>query len=324
MNDNRVLVTGASGMIGRAVLSSLLVSFPGVNIRAVFCSNHQLLPQDSRIEWVQADLLDREQCLRIAGGCNQCVMAAAYTSGSRGMQAEPWKALDNNVVMNTELLEALHFAGVRRVVFISTASVYQDVGGPIKEGDLDWNQDPHPAHFGVGWAMRFSEKLCRFWHEKTGMETVIVRAANVFGPYASFDPHRSNVVPALIRKAVDRMDPFEVWGNPSVVRDVIYVEDFADAVARLLKNESIKFDVFNVGTGKRTTVGDIVDHCLQAAGHVPSRVRYVAGAPETIKARTLDCSKIQKSVAWKPNHTIAEGIEETTRWWEKSRYEWEK
>lgn len=324
LSEKKILVTGASGMVGKAVLRALLGLFPRARMRAVYCRNDRSLPDDSRIEWVRADLLSRQECKRVAEGCDRAVMAAASTSGSRGMAAEPWKALDDNVVMNTQLPEASHFAAIRRLVFISTASVYQDVQGALKEEDLDWNQDPHPAHLGVGWAMRFTEKLCRFWHEKTSMETVIVRAANVFGPYAAFDPQRSNVVPALIRKAVDKMDPFEVWGSPSVVRDVIYAEDFASAVARLLEDESIKFDVFNVGTGKTTTVSDIVDYALKAAGHTPSAVRYVSGAPQTVRVRTLDCSKIHKILSWAPKHTVAQGIEKTTRWWVESRYEWQK
>ncbi|MBM3298686.1 MAG: NAD-dependent epimerase/dehydratase family protein, partial [Deltaproteobacteria bacterium] len=255
MNDKKILVAGGSGMVGRSVLGALLKRFPSAHLRAVHYRTDTDLPVHPRIEWVRADLRSRDYCRRVAASCHWAVLAAAHTSGSRGQAAEPWKALDDNAVMNTHLLEALHFAGVRRVVCIGTASVYQDIEGAIREDELDWNQDPHPTHFGVGWAMRFTEKLCRFWHEKTGMETVIVRAANVFGPYAAFDPQHSNVIPALIRKSVDRMDPFEVWGSPSVARDVIYSEDFADCVSLLLDAESIKFDVFNVGAGKVTTVG---------------------------------------------------------------------
>ncbi len=66
------------------------------------------------------------------------------------------------------------------------------------------------------------------------MEIVLVRAANVFGPYARFDPSTSNFLPALIRKAVERLDPFPVWGSPDVVRDVIYSADFASDCVGLL------------------------------------------------------------------------------------------
>ncbi len=317
-------MTGASGMVGRAVVGALLTRIPQARIRAVHFRNDCLLQQDPRIEWVGADLQSPEGCERVAAGCQVAVMAAARTSGSRGMSQEPWKALNENAIMNTRLLEALHFSGVRRLLFIGTASVYPEVSGLIREDQLDWNKDPHRAHFGVGWAMRFSEKLCRFWHDTTGLEATIVRSANVFGPFAAFDPEVSNVIPALIRKAVDRMDPFEVWGSPSVVRDVIYSEDFADAVVGLLSQEDIKFDVFNVGMGKGTTVGEMVSYVLKAAAHAPSEVKYVSQAPSTIEARALDCSKIRSFLSWTPKFSVEEGIARTTKWWEESRNGWKK
>lgn len=156
------------------------------------------------------------------------------------------------------------------------------------------------------------------------METLIVRAANVYGPYATFDPRRSNVVPALIRKAVEKMDPFEVLGSPDVVRDVIYSDDFAEAVVRLLEAAEIKFDVFNVGSGTKTSVGEMVDHALTAAGHVPSQVRWTSNAPGTIAFRGLDCSKIRASLGWVAGRTVREGIRQTTRWWIENRNEWSK
>ncbi|MGO9117098.1 MAG: NAD-dependent epimerase/dehydratase family protein [Desulfomonilaceae bacterium] len=323
-NGKSILVTGASGMVGRAVVGALLTRFPQARIRAVHFRNDSSLQQDPRIEWVRADLLCSEDCERVSAGCDWAIMAAARTSGSRGMSAEPWKALDENAIMNTRLLETLHFTGVHRVVFISTASVYQEVSGLIREDQLDWNKDPHYAHFGVGWAMRFSEKLCRFWHEATGMEAIIVRAANVFGPFAAFDPQVSNVIPALIRKSVDRMDPFEVWGSPSVVRDVIYSEDFACAVVGLLSHESIKFDIFNVGMGSGTTVGEMVSYVLKTAGHAPSEVKYVPGTPTAIETRALDCSKIRNALSWTPKCSVEEGIASTTKWWKENRQVWKK
>lgn len=311
-------------MVGRAVLKTILGRTPGAKIRAVRFQNDSLLEDNSSVEWVKADLLSREECGKVAAGCDSVVMAAASTFGSRGMADEPWKALNDNVIINTQLLEACHFEGVRRVVFIGTTSVYQDFDGAIKEDELDWNQDPHPAHMGVGWAMRFVEKLCRFWYEKSGMEAVIVRAANVFGPYASFDPGKSNVIPALIRKSVEKMDPFEVWGSPDVVRDVVYSADFADAVICLLEAHQIKFDVFNVGSGRRTTVGEMVNCALKAAGYTPSEIRYVSGAPETVRVRRLDCSKIRDAVGWVPKHRVEDGIRKTTMWWQENRHEWKK
>ena len=120
------------------------------------------------------------------------------------------------------------------------------------------------------------------------------------------------------------MEPFEVWGSPEVARDVIYTEDFAGAAAALLNASDIKFDVFNVGSGEKTTVGDAVKLALKAAGHTPVKTEYKSSGPTTIKSRSLDISKIKKQLGWKPAYSAEQAIEETTKWWTENKGAWNK
>jgi nucleoside-diphosphate-sugar epimerase len=154
------------------------------------------------------------------------------------------------------------------------------------------------------------------------MEIVIARAANIFGPYARFDPANSNFIPALIRKAVARMDPFEVWGNPAVTRDVVYVDDFAKAVILMLDNSNIRFDVFNIGSGVKTTVGDVVQCVLQYSGHNPARIIYNEQNPSTVPFRVLDNSKAKAILGWNLEYSVAEGISRTVEWWKENHERW--
>ena len=156
-----------------------------------------------------------------------------------------------------------------------------------------------------------------------GMDVKVLRAANIYGPRAPFDPDRSNFVPALIRKAVDRMDPFEVWGSPDVTRDIIFSEDFASAVLAVLTSET-SHDTFNVASGETVTVGEVVEHALRAAGHVPDEIRYIGDAPQTIRHRSLDISRIQAETGWKPRVSPEEGILLTSQWWDANKETWKK
>src|SRR3989338_2151456 len=251
-------------------------------------------------------------------------MAASYSAGSKMMTTQPWLFINDNIIMTAQMFEAFFHEKVKRVIYIGTATVYQELEGFIKEDDIDFNKDPHLAYLGVAWISRFLEKLGLFWNQKTGMEVINVRSSNIFGPYANFNPSTSYFIPAIIRKACEKMDPFEVWGSPDVTRDVLYSEDFAAAIIALLNSTDIKFDAFNIGSGLKTTVGDVVNWSIKHSGHTPSSVHYDLSKPSTIKFRALDVSKIKKVTGWKPVYSIEEGIIKTIESCNKNKETWKK
>lgn len=323
MKDKTIFIAGATGLAGSSLIENIIANFPNVHVKGAYRTSDPFL-QHERISYIKADLTKREECQHAVRGCDFAIMAAASTGGAGAAAAAPHHQVTDNLVMDTLMLEALHIEGISRVVYLSSATVYQKFNGYIKEDDLDWNEDPHQSYIGVGWAKRAAEKICRFWHEKFGMEVIIVRCANIYGPYASFNPAVSNFIPAIIRKAVEKKDPFEVWGSPDVVRDVIYAGDLADAVMLLLAHREIKFDIFNLGYGKTVTVGEVVDLALKHAGHCPANIVYAKKAPTTIPFRALDSLKIKKLLNWEPVHPVDEGTQITTRWWFENKERWIK
>ena len=322
--SKKILVAGGSGMLGRAVVKSLLKFCPETYVRASYFGQKIASQEKNQVEWIQSDLRSLEQCRALCRGCDEAIMAAATTGGAFQLTKEPWRQVNDNLLMNAQLLEAFYQEGVKRVIFVGSATVYQEKEGGLKEEDLDLNQDPHGAHWGIGWTMRYLEKLCDFWHRTCGMELIIVRAANIFGPFAKFDPKVSNFIPALIRKAVDAMEPFEVWGRPEVTRDVIYSEDIAEAVIKLLNEQRLKFDVFNLGSSQEVTVGEVVKWVNDAAQYNPKKMNYMTDKPVTVKHRFLDCTKIERLLGWRPRHSTKEGIKKTVEWWKENRYKWSR
>ncbi len=323
--DNKlVFLAGATGLAGTAIIRHILSHYPKTRLRAAYYRHTKPFIRDKRIKYIFGDLRSEKDCRRIVKGCDCAIMAAAHTGGAGIAVREPWLQVDDNVIMNVRLLSAFHKEKIGRIVYIGSATLYQEFVGHIKEDQLDLNQDPYSAYIGIGWVMRFIEKLCAFWHKKTGMEIIIARSANIFGPFAKFNPLTSNFIPAIIRKAVFKQDPFEVWGNPDVARDVIYAEDFARAIVMLIDNEKIKFDVFNIGSGVKTRVGDVLSWALKSANHKPKEIKYLSDKPTTIKSRLLDCSKAHDILGWKPHYTVREGVEKTTKWWMENKEWWKK
>jgi GDP-L-fucose synthase len=317
----KVFVAGGAGLAGSAILRELEHSGDFPSLRASYHTMEPFLYRD-KVEYVRGDLTSQEDCRRMMSGCDSVVMAAARTGGAAELVQRPWVQINQNLAMNAAVLQAAAETRVRRLVVVSTASLYQPFEGAIREEQLDLNIDPPVAYAGIGWVARYVEKLCGFWRSRSSMSICIMRTSNIFGPYARFNPQSSNFIPALIRKAVDRMDPFEVWGNPGVTRDVVFSYDFARAVVMLLKREDLPWGIFNIGSGVYTTVGSVVEWSLKAAGHTPSKVTYNKKGPTTIQFRALDCSKAKQVIGWTPSYTIEEGIRETLKWWERNRGTW--
>jgi len=299
LDRGKIFVAGATGLVGTSIIKHLLTHYPSSRIRGTY---HTRPPFyfDERIEYVRADLTNREECRIAVAGCTSAILAAATTGGAQMTNDQPYRQMTDNLVMDALSLEAIYREGIQRAIYLSSATVYQPFNGYIKEADLDWNQDPHSSYLGVGWAKRAAEKLCQFWHDKYDLKIIILRCANIYGPYAKFDPNTSNFIPALIRKAIDRVDPFEVWGSADVARDVIFADDVAQVVGLLLARNNITFDIFNLGYGNVITVGEVVDLALKHAAHCPEKIICTGNMPTAIGFRALDCNKIKHSINWEP------------------------
>lgn len=322
-NKPTILVTGATGLVGTAVVARVLSQFPKAQVRGSYFGTAPFY-QHHRLTYVQADLTTKNGCQKAARGCDMAVMAAACTGGAKAAMETPSVQVSDNMAMDALMLDAAYHQGIQRVVYLSSATVYQDFAGAVKEEELDWNQDPHHAYLGVGWAKRAAEKLCYFWHVKYDLDILVVRCANIYGPHAKFDASVSNFIPALIKKGAAKMDPFQVWGSPDVERDVIYADDAAHAIVSLLGNPHLNYGVYNLGSGRIVTVGEVVNLVLVHCDHHPNRIEYLDQQPTTIRSRTLDCTRIQTDGKWKPVVSIDEGIARTSQWWMRNKQWWTK
>jgi GDP-L-fucose synthase len=310
-------------MAGTAIVNALLRRHSGLRVRSTYRTTPPCVT-DPRVEHVRLDLLDNQAMAGALHGCDAAILAASESGGIRMLADEPWRQVGPNLVLAATWLEALHEAGVGRAVFIGSATVYQEFDGAIRENDLDLNQDPPAEAFGVGWVMRAAEKLCEFWQRSSGLEIVRVRAANIYGPRARFDPARSNFIPALIRKVADRQDPLEVWGSPEVTRDVIYSADFGEAIARLLDAPAAAGAVFNVGSSRAVSVGEVVKTLLRVADYEEASVVYTASAPTSSRSRTLNCDRLYSELQWMPATSLEDGLRETLQWWRANRTTWQR
>lgn len=324
LDKRLVFLAGSTGLAGTSILTHILEYYPETKIRAAYYKHTKPFIKHKNIDYRYCDLKSESDHGKIVKGCDCAIMAAAYTGGAGLVTANPLDHINENMILNLRFLQAFRSAGIKRIIYVGSATLYQEFNGNIKEADLDLNKDPEGAYKGFGWVVRFIEKYCAFLHSQYGSEILIARVSNIYGPYSKFDLKTSNFIPALIRKAAEKQDPFEIWGSPDVTRDVIFSEDFARAIIMMLDAQNLKFDIFNIGSGMRVTVGEIAKIILQLSGHSPREIRYNSDRPTTLKFRALDCSKAKNVLGWQAQQSIQQGIEKTIKWWLENKGRWKK
>ena len=310
----RVLVTGASGLIGSHAIEAL--ASRGARAVGIVHTTPPVVV-DPRIEYRTADLTQREGCEAAVAGCELVVHAAASTSGAMVMRDNPIAHVTPNLLINAQLLEACARAGVKRFLFVSTTTVYPDVDHPLRE-DEGFVGEPHPTYFGVGWMKRYTEKLTEFYAQRFGLEFAILRPTNVYGPRDKFDFTTSHVLPALIRRAVDGADPFEVWGDGSAVRDFLYVSDMTDALLAALEHAADGAPL-NVGSGAPGTIREAVELILRLAGREGARVVYDPSKPTSIPKRTVDLTQVRTRLGYEAKVSLEEGLTKTIAWYRTTK-----
>jgi GDP-L-fucose synthase len=315
-NRKNVLVAGGAGFVGANLILRMLAL--GANVRATLHRKDPVI-KDGRIEYIKTDLLVMEDCKKAVRDMDYVFLCAANTSGAAVIAATPLVHVTPNVIMNVQLLEASYFARVKKFVFLSSNAAYPATGErPVKEDEM-FNGDPYPVYFGVGWMKRYTEVLCRFYAEKlkNGMATVVVRPSNIYGPYDDFDFATSHVMSATIRKVVDRHNPIQVWGTGEDVRDLIYIDDFIDALA--LAAEKIEtFDPVNIASGTGYNIKEILRICLEEDGYPGATVEFDATKPSMIPVRLIDTAKAERILGFKARTGIREGIRKTLSWYRKN------
>jgi len=308
-----VLVAGGSGFVGVNLIRRLLDLNAGV--RAILHKKGPII-RDDRIEYVRCDLLNMEDCKKVVSDMDYVFMCAANTSGAAVIASTPLVHVTPNIIMNSQILEASYYAGVKKFVFLSSNAAYPPTADrPVREDEM-FDGDPYDTYFGVGWMKRYTEILCRMYSQKlkNTMATVVIRPSNIYGPYDDFDFATSHVMAAMIRKVADRHNPIIMWGDGNDVRDMIYIDDFVEAVM-LAAAKIDTYEPLNIGAGKGYRLRDIQQMILKIDGYDNAEIKYDTSKPSMIPVRLIDVSKADKVIGFRPDIGLDEGIRKTLRWY---------
>jgi len=304
------VVTGGAGFIGSHVAERLLRDHPAATVRVFdnFSTGAMgNLPfaagAGTRLEVVRGDVRDLAAVEHVVRGAAVIFHQAAMRSVPRSV-ADPLGANENNVTGTLHVLEAAKRAGVKRVVYASSSSVYGDRPELPKRED----QPPAPiSPYAVSKAA--GEQYAAVWTRLYGVETVGLRYFNVFGPRQDPASEYAAVIPRFILWAL-RGAPLEVHGDGRQSRDFTYIDNVVEANLLAARAPKASGEAFNVGCGDRVSLLDIIARLEKLLGralerrHTPSRAGDV---PHTL----ADVGKAGRLLGYAPAVTFDEGLRRT-------------
>lgn len=305
-----VLVTGGTGFVGVHIVDELLKQ--GAKVR-VPVHKHPPIIRDERIETIHADLTRHEDCLTAVKGIDY-VFHAAGSVGAAGVTAsDSMASITTNLILTAQILQAAWTSNVKKALIFGSSTGYPVVDYPIKEEEM-WSGPTHPKYFGYGWMRRYIERLSEFVASESEIGIALVRPTAVYGRYDNFDPVTSHVIPALIRRAVEKENPFVVWGTGEEVRDFLHITDLARGCLLMLEKCADCTPV-NLGYGKIVTIKEVVQMVLKAAGHENAEVVFDSTKPTTIPFRMVDTSRAKEILNFEPTVSLEEGLADTVEWY---------
>ncbi len=335
---SKILVVGASGMVGSAIIRKLL-SLGHTNVigtyhthmpdgtiftrdqnRAVPLEGIRLLPLDLTEQEAVNAFFGREMPAYV-------FVAAARVGGIHANHTYPAQFIYDNLAIQCNTIHAAYRTGVNRLLFLGSSCIYPKLAPqPMKEkhlltGLLEPTNEPYAI------AKIAGIKMCEAYNRQFGTRYMAVMPTNLYGPNDNFDLEHAHVLPALIRKfheaKVAGKEEVVIWGTGTPKREFLYVDDMADASVFVMNlDEKVANDCFfsypdpcfvNVGTGTDCTIMELA----RAIGKIVAfkgSIVFDTSKPDGTPRKLLDVSKLSR-LGWNSQVSTQEGIKKTYQWY---------
>jgi GDP-L-fucose synthase len=274
--DDKILVTGASGFVGRNLF----------------------------------DLIQKDEILFHTQDVKCVFMTATKTYGAGIMTKSPEALVTDNIIMNANTLDACYKNKVKKVLFISSSCVYQEAYRPLTEDELDLNKPPYPLYEGVGWVKRYTEQLCKFY-SGLGMICVSVRPTNIYGKYDKYDKG-AHFIPAIIKRWLENPEKLEVWGKGNSIKNLIYIDDFIRDILKVFVGYDSP-EPLNLCSDMKYSIDQIVKAIRDVTTKQTDYI-YDETKPDSIPYRAISRNKFDSLLGWEQYTTIFTGMRETVKW----------
>ena len=302
LTGKRVWVAGHRGMVGSAICRRLATE--ECEILTVPRTVVDLRRQSEIEEWIEAERPDA------------VFVAAATVGGILANDTRPADFLYDNLIIETNIIEASKQVGVEKLLFLGSACIYPRMAEQpmAEEALLTGPLEPTNEWYAI--AKIAGIKLCQAYRRQYDCDFISAMPNNLYGPGDNFDLQSSHVVPALIRKAHEarfRGDKtMSVWGTGTPLREFLYVEDLADALIFLMETYSWESHV-NIGSGEEVSIRELNEMICRVVGF-EGDLEFDISKPDGAPRKLLDVAMLQ-SLGWEPTTTLEAGLRKAYDWY---------
>jgi nucleoside-diphosphate-sugar epimerase len=310
----RVLVTGAAGMIGAAVVRRL-ISDPNWEVRV---SDQRDAPAWMReaCETHTGDLRDADEARSAAAGCTHVVHLAAIVGGIGNFHRYPHTLLEANTALYNGVFRAALEQRVERLVYVSSSMVFERATEfPTTEAHIRDTGIPDSAY---GFSKLAGELYCRALHDEHGLPFTICRPFNAYGPGEMPDdePGLAHAVPDLIKKVLDGQRPLQIFGSGTQTRTLTHVDDIAEGIVSAMSHPAGENEDFNISAADELTVEEIARIVWDACGEPPEAflLERMPSFEVDVQRRWPSVDKARELIGFEARIGVREGIAQTVEW----------
>ena len=323
----RILVTGGAGFIGSHIVKQLLESGHEVVVYddfsttqySVILGSEATPGSDSgqaRMTLVKGNVRDSELLKKSLAGVDAVIHMASYISVEESVE-NPLKYMENNVLGTASLLTAMREAGVKKIVFSSSATVYGEPKSlPITEDFPLSAANPYAA------SKIAMEAIAESFARTDGFDVTVLRYFNPYGPGEKHNPE-THAIPNFIKAGLEKQ-PVPLYWKGQQVRDFIYVEDLAEAHIKVLGDwgnlgdmgEKGKYKVFNVGAEKGVKIIDVINELSDIFGY-NLEIEDLGERPGDVMANYASSAKLKEATGWEARTGLEQGLRKTVEWFKE-------
>ena len=293
-------IYGAGGFIGRHMVRRL--AGRGLPVRAVsrrFDSDFRA-SWETRADMVEADFSHSMSMLSTLDGVDTVIQLISSSSPGMGNRLLV-EDIKENVIPHISFIQNAIDRGVKKYVFVSSGGTVYGPDAPVPTPETA-HTNPINSH---GMTKLTIEKYLQMFGRVDGLNYVILRVSNPYGPGQMFRKGQG-LIPAVVQRHRDGK-PIQIIGDGTAERDYLYIDDLAAAIEKVIENDAIQNEIFNIGSGRGASVLDVIAALEEVMGEPFTREFLPARATDVPKS-ILDISKARAALDWSPKTTLHDGL----------------